>query len=123
MILSMNPQDTKKILEKNKKLVRKRYPEAYCLPLNNGLFTIVQDQEDFSYLDILQEQYISPAKSIDEAWALAVASAKTTQNLNRTHPIRIEGMKLVDKLARIEARRFKTAADKEIRKKRIEDNY
>jgi hypothetical protein len=113
----------KKKLEKYKKAVQKRYPGAYALLLNGGYYTIVQDQEDLSFKDILQEQYFNPVKSIDEAWLIASTAAKTTQNLNRTHPIRIEGMKLEDKIARVESRRIKTYSNKEQRKFREIDNY
>ena len=43
-------------------------------------------------------------------------SAKTNQNINRTHPLRIEGMNMEDKIARVEARRLKKESAVESRK-------
>jgi hypothetical protein len=47
---------------------------------------------------------------------MAQMTARTTQNLNRTNPLRIEGMDMADKIARVEARRLKKESAMESRK-------
>jgi hypothetical protein len=54
---------------------------------------------------------------------MAQAGAKCNQNLNRTHPLRIEGMDMEDKIARVEARRLKTESVRESRKTKEYDIY
>ena len=82
------------------------YPNAFLVK-RNGKCTILQEQPDLSYIDVLQELHFNPTTSPESAWQLAATVVKTTQNLLRTHPLRIEGQKLEDKLSRIEARKNK----------------
>lgn len=93
-------------LPKYRKIVHKMYPNAF-IAKRNGKYTILQEQTDLSYIDVLQELYFNPTTSAESAWELAASVVKTTQNLLRTHPLRIEGQKLEDKLSRIEARKNK----------------
>lgn len=94
----------KKLIEKYKKKVHKQFPGAYLLATANG-YTIVQEQENLQLKDILSEFFIAPAATPVKAWEYAQSNARIFQNLNRTHPLRIEGMEMEDKLARIEARK------------------
>jgi hypothetical protein len=98
----------KKTIEKYKKKVHKQYPGAYLKKLSNGYYTVVQENEDLSTKDILAEFCFYPTKDPVKAWELAQVSSKSEQNLNRTHPLRIEGQNLEDKLARIEQRKSKS---------------
>jgi len=94
----------KKLIEKYKKKVHKQFPGAYLLATANG-YTIVQEQDDLLLKDILSEFFIPPTTTPVKAWEHAQGNAKIFQNLNRTHPLRIEGMEMEDKMARIEARK------------------
>lgn len=113
----------KKLIEKYKKKVHKQYPGAYLMPLGAGYYTIVQEQDNLSILDVLSEFCFQPQQDPIKAWELAQLTAKTSQNLNRTHPLRIEGMDMADKIARVEARRLKKESAVESRKKRDSDIY
>jgi len=113
----------KKTVEKYKKRVPQQYPGAYLMSLGAGYYTIVQEQENLSILDVLGEFCFQPQKDPVKAWELAQVTAKTSQNLNRTHPLRIEGMDMADKIARVEARRLKKESANESRKKRDSDIY
>jgi hypothetical protein len=93
-------------IEKFRKIVHKMYPKAFICKRNNK-FTVIQEQQDLSTIDVLQELYFNPTNSIEKAWELAASVVKTNQNLLRTHPLRIEGQTLEDKLARIESRKNK----------------
>jgi hypothetical protein len=113
----------KKTIEKYKKKVHKQYPGAYLITMSNGWYTIMQEQENLTQKDVLAELCFTPQKDPIKAWELAQLTAKTTQNLNRTHPLRIEGMNMEDKIARVEARRLKKESALELRKKRESDIY
>lgn len=118
----LTPQE-KKLIEKYKRKVHKQYPGAYLSPIENGYYTIVQEQDDLSTKDILAEFCFQPVKSIVQAWELAQTSSKVNQNLNRTHPLRIEGMNMEDKISRVEARRLRSESKKESRKRNEFDIY
>ena len=114
-MIRLTTQEVKQI-EKLKKKVHKQYPGAYLAELGSGYYTILQEQDDLLPKDVLQEWCVPPAKHPVKAWEAASAGAKVDQNLNRTHPLRIEGMNLEDKIARVEARRLRTETAKESRK-------
>jgi hypothetical protein len=114
-MLKLNTQELKQI-EKLKKKVHKQYPGAYLVELGSGYYTILQEQEDLLPKDILLEWCVPPVNNPISAWEAALTGAKVNQNLNRTHPLRIEGMNLEDKIARVEARRMRTETGKESRK-------
>ena len=73
--------------------------------LPKGYYTIAVENDDLSITDVLAEYLMNPVKDPVKAWELAQTSSKVTQNLNRTHPLRIEGQLLQDKLNRIAMRR------------------
>lgn len=113
----------KKTIEKYRKRVQKQYPGAYLTSMSSGYYTIMQEQDDLSQKDVLAELCFAPQKDPIKAWELAQLTAKTTQNFNRTHPLRIEGMDMEEKIARVEARRLKKESAMESRKKRDSDIY
>jgi len=96
-----------KVIEKLKRNVHKQFPKAYLQATSSG-YTIVQDQDDLSTKDILAEYCILPAKDQITAWELAQLSSKVKQNVNRTHPLKVEASDLQEKLDRIEMRRLKS---------------
>ena len=114
-MIKLSTQDLKQI-EKLKKKVHKQYPGAYLADLGSGYYTILQEQDDLLPKDILMEWCVPPCKSPTKAWEAALTGAKANQNLNRTHPLRIEGMNLEDKIARVEARRMRSEIARESRK-------
>lgn len=114
-MLKLSTQELKQI-EKLKKKVHKQYPGAYLAELGSGYYTILQEQDDLLPKDILMEWCVPPVNSPMAAWEAALAGAKVNQNLNRTHPLRIEGMDLEDKIARVEARRLRSETARESRK-------
>jgi hypothetical protein len=93
-------------ITKLQKIVWKMYPNCFAIK-RNGKYTIIQEQRDLTYVDVLQELFFAPPATLEDAWKLAATTTKTQQNLLRTHPLRIEGQNLEDKLARIEARKNK----------------
>lgn len=94
-----------KLIEKYKKKVHKQFPGAKLFSLSKGYYTIAVENDDLSITDVLAEYLMNPVKDPVKAWELAQTSSKVTQNLNRTHPLRIEGQQLQDKLNRIAMRR------------------
>ena len=113
----------KKLIEKYKKKVHKQFPGAYLISIGSGYYTIVQEGEDLTLGDVLAEFLFNPVKDPVKAWEMAQLSSKTFQNLNRTHPLRIEGSKEEDKIARVEARRLKRESSVESRKIKDQDIY
>ena len=113
----------KKLIEKYKKKVHTQYPGAYLASVGSH-YTIVQEQQDsFALLDVLSEFCFMPQKNPVKAWELAQTAAKTNQNLNRTHPLRIEGMVMEEKIARMEARRLKSEENRISKKRKDQNNY
>jgi hypothetical protein len=101
-----------KLLQSYKKRVYKKYPNAFLKKTSSG-YTICQENDDFSYTDILNEMLMPAAPSAELAWQTASQLLKIDQNINRTHPLRLEGMKMEDKLQRIEMRKMKGEIAKE----------
>jgi hypothetical protein len=106
-----------KLLNKYKRKVHSQYPKAYLVDIGTKNYTIVQEQDDFMLTDVLAEFCIPPQSNPIKAWELAQFAAKTNQNINRTHPLRIEGMNMADKIVRVESRRLKRESALEFRKK------
>jgi hypothetical protein len=113
-----------KLIAKYKTKVHTQFPKAF-LSSRQGLYTIVQEQDDLSVKDILSELCIAPQTTPLKAWEMAQISAKTTQNFNRTHPLRLEGYDAEDKIARIEGRKLRSGKEKSAKRKKRSaiDNY
>ena len=107
--------NSNKQLVQYKKTVQKRYPGAYAVCERNR-FTIVQEQDDLSIKDILAEMLFLPTITEDDAWKLASTVSKVTQNINRTHPLRNEGMAMEEKMIRLENRRHRAELTKKKKK-------
>jgi hypothetical protein len=112
----------KKLIEKYKKKVLTKYPKAFLTCVGN-YYTIAQEMDDLTVKDILAEQFFAPTTTPLRAWELAQISIKVNQNLNRTHPLRIEGMKMEDKIARVAERKIRSEVAKETRKNKGFDIY
>jgi len=89
-----------KTVEKYKRRVHKQYPGAFLTQIKKGYFSIVQEKDDFSVVDVLEEQLMPPQISPILAWETAQLSCRISQNLNRTHPMRSEGRSMADKIAK-----------------------
>lgn len=99
--------EDKKQLDKFKRQVEKFYKNPYIKKVSLSRYTIETLNEDFEPIDILLEQYFLPASSELEAWKLAASVCKTTQNINRTHPIKVELSDSEGKYERVQRRRLK----------------
>lgn len=100
-----------------KKKVLKKYPNAFVQKLPNNRYTICQELENLSLNDILAELFLPPALTPEDAWITAAQVVRIQQNIDRTHPLRLEGMQMEDKLRRIEMRKMR--GKKELPKKQL----
>jgi hypothetical protein len=112
----------KKQIDKYKKKVFTKYPKAFLTTIGNR-YTIAQEMDDLSVQDILADLFFQPTTNPIKAWELAQLSVKTDQNLNRTHPLRIEGMLMADKIVRVAERKLRAETAMESRKKKGSDIY
>jgi len=115
-------ENSKKLLDKYRKKVHTQFPKAFLSSVQ-GKYTIVQEQEDFSLKDVLAELCICPQDTPLLAWEMAQVSAKTTQNFNRTHPLRLEAMDAEDKIARIEGRKLRNRVEKPKKRNEMDSYY
>lgn len=85
--------------DKSKQFVLSKEPKARLKRDEDGNLFIDADGIN------LAELYLLP-KTIDEqmAWSYAELSLKTTQNFNRTHPMRTDGYTSTEKMSRINHR-------------------
>lgn len=81
--------------------VVKHFPNCYLSHSDLG-YTIMDANDD----DILSEYFLPMGKTPVEAWELAVLTAKTTQNFNRSHPERLSLELDEDKTSRISNKRM-----------------
>jgi hypothetical protein len=100
-------KEEEKLRDKFKKQVDKYYLKSYAKEVIPGKFTIESLNEDYEVTDVLVTQYFLPTNSIIEAWKLAASVCKTTQNINRTHPIKVELSDSEGKYERVRIRRNK----------------
>ena len=83
-------------MTKFQKQVLKKYPNARLDYNLDGECFVVNGE------DILAEEYFMPETiDPDKAWEYAAISCKTTQNFNRTHPLRVEGKDVEARVQRI----------------------
>lgn len=94
--------NSKEVL-KLKKIVQKRYPGAYTSHVGNK-YTIVYEDDTLNLHDILAEMLFLPTASELEAWKLASTVSKTIQNINRTHPDRLDSVVSEEKILRMSRR-------------------
>ena len=87
-------------MEKDRKRVLKDHPHAYMSRENDGSYIVL----DGEYA-VAEEFYLPPALSEAEAWGHAALACKTTQNFNRTHPLRMDLKNIEAKMQRIEKRK------------------
>ena len=121
-MIKISDQD-KKTIDKYKRRVHKQYPGAFHNHIGNDYYTILQENDDLSIVDVLAEQFIPPQKGLLLAWETAQLSCRVSQNLNRTNPLRAEGASMADKISRAENRRLRAEIPKISRKDQEIDIY
>ena len=92
-------------MDKFKRIVLKNYPTAELEYSEDG-YRVVADGM------FLAEEYLFPdTDDADRAWEYAAIACKTTQNFNRTHPLRMDLSSMEEKMNRITKRkRMKNAS-------------
>tara|TARA_R100001594_G_scaffold131992_1_gene171970 strand:+ start:1851 stop:2150 length:300 start_codon:yes stop_codon:yes gene_type:complete len=82
-----------------KKKVLKQYPNATPIQTSEGLRIMSED------IYIAEEFYMPSTNNEDTAWEYAALACKTTQQFNRTHPMRMDLADIESKINRINRRR------------------
>jgi len=87
-------------ITREQKRVLKEYPNAKCTIDDNGHYIVIVDD-----IILAEEYFLPPAMDALSAWTNAAVACKTTQNFNRTHPMRMDLANIEDKLLRMEKRK------------------
>jgi hypothetical protein len=95
-MINLTNQDVKTI-EKFKRRVHKQYPGAFHREIKKGYFTILQEKDDLSVVDVLADSLMLPCTNLIQAWENAAMSVQITQNINRTHPLKLDALDLSEK--------------------------
>ncbi len=82
-----------------RKKVLKQYPDAKIIYGNTGAQIMSGD------IFIAEEFYLPATHSEDKAWEYAALACKTSQQFNRTHPMRMDLSDIESKINRINKRR------------------
>ena len=87
-------------INREEKRVLKEYPNAKCVMDDQGYFIVTVND-----VVLGEEYYLPPAIESIIAWSNAALACKTTQNFNRTHPLRMDLTNIDEKLLRMEKRK------------------
>jgi len=85
--------------ERIKKRVLRDYPNAYVDYDDTGYKIMSGDTF------IAEDYYLPDTHNLDKAWEYAALACKTTQNFNRSHPMRMDLSNVESKLNRINKRK------------------
>jgi hypothetical protein len=85
--------------ERIKKRVLRDYPNAYVDHDADGFKIMSND------IFIAKDYYLPDTHDLDKAWEYAALACKTTQNFNRSHPMRMDLSNVESKLNRINKRK------------------
>ena len=91
--------------------VLKKIPNAKVYSATNGYF--IGYESDEGIVNLLADQLLPNQESKEKAWECALLSVKTSQNFNRTHPLRVDMYSELDKQERMEKRKNKGKINKE----------
>ena len=91
--------------------VLKKIPNAKLYSATNGYF--IGYESDEGIVNLLADQLLPNQESKEKAWECALLSVKTSQNFNRTHPLRVDMYSELDKQERMEKRKNKGKINKE----------
>jgi len=93
----------KKEFAKIKRKVIKQYPKAKTVVDSNGLYYVYDGEDNF-----LTKEYMIPnQKTVAEAWYWFADTMKINQNIERTHPKRMDLKSFEAKFARLSKRNRK----------------
>lgn len=85
--------------------VLKKIPNAKLYSATNGYF--IGFESDEGIINLLADMLLPNQESKEKAWECALLSVKTSQNFNRTHPLRVDMYSELDKQERMEKRKNK----------------
>ena len=88
---------------KQQQKVLKKIPNAKIYSASNGYF--IGFESDGGIVNLLADMLLPNQETKEKAWECALLSVKTTQNFNRTHPLKVDMYSELDKLERIEKRK------------------
>jgi hypothetical protein len=91
--------------------VLKKIPNAKIYSATNGYF--IGFESDEGIINLLADLLLPNQESKEKAWECALLAVKTSQNFNRTHPLRVDMYSELDKQDRIEKRKNKGKISKE----------
>lgn len=91
--------------------VLKKIPNAKIYSAINGYF--IGYESDEGIINLLADMLLPNQESKEKAWECALLSIKTTQNINRTHPLKVDIYSELDKQERMEKRKNKGRMHKE----------
>ena len=103
----MIDKKTLKRIEKIKKQIKKRFPDARCVRMAEGYYIYNKDE------NVFDEFYIPAAPTVLEAWDRALITKRLIQNFNRTHPLRVEMADFEKKAKRIMERKIRSGRNNE----------
>ena len=83
--------------------VLKKIPNAKIYSATNGYF--IGYESDEGIVNLLADMLLPNQETKEKAWECALLSVKTTQNFNRTHPLKVDMYSELDKQERIEKRK------------------
>ena len=84
---------------KSEQHVKRLFPDARPITFEDGVR--IMDHDVF-----IAEEYLFPETyDLEQAWEYAALACKTTQNFNRTHPMRMDLTAIESKLDRINKRK------------------
>lgn len=92
--------------------ILKKYPNAKIYNSNNGYF-IGYETDDGNVFNILADIFLPNQETQEKAWECALLSIKTSQNFNRTHPLKVDMYNTLEKQERISNRKNKAKLNKE----------
>ena len=92
--------------------VLNKYPKAKIYSSNSGYF-VGYEMEDGNVFNILSELLLPNQETKEKAWECALLSIKTTQNFNRTHPLKVDMYSDLEKRERTVNRKIKGKINKE----------
>lgn len=96
---------------KQQQKVLKKIPNAKIYSATNGYFIGFESDEGIT--NLLADMLLPNQDTKEKAWECALLSVKTTQNFNRTHPLKVDMYSELDKQERIEKRKNKGKINKE----------
>jgi hypothetical protein len=96
-------------MDKSQRRVLKEFPNAKPVYTDEGIVIMSGERE------IAQDYFMPATSDIQTAWEHAALACKTTQNFNRTHPLRMSTKDIEKKVMRMRVRRRRAENAKKIK--------